>query len=88
MSICNMNPNEFADELDLTLEDEIMVKGVEFAKYTDKNDNTRYHLVDDEGYVHPEILKEVYSSGNYTLARTSTGDKEVMVDDDGIHDHW
>lgn len=80
--------DSLADQLDLDFEEEMMVKGVEFAKFTDEDDEVRYHLIYPDGHLDPMSLSEVYSRGNYTLARTRQGDMEVMVDDDGVHEHW
>lgn len=83
-----VTPESLANEIGLTLEEFVMVKGVEFAKYTDSTGDTRYHLVYPDGHVNTMSLAEVYSEGNLTKARTRKGDMEVMVDDDGIHEHW
>ena len=83
-----MTPEELAEKLDLTLEGRELVAGVEFAEYTDEDGKTRYHLIYPNGYVDTMSLVDVHKDGNYTKARTRKGDRECMVDDDGIHLHW
>lgn len=80
----SMDPREFGEELGITFEGTVMVKGVEFAEYMDEVHGTRYHLMFPDGDIDETILKDVYADGNYTKATLEEGE-EVMVDDDGIH---
>lgn len=83
-----MDKETLAEELDLTLEETVMVKGVEFARYTDSDGKERFHLIYPSGNVETMSLSDVYPEGNYTMGVTRQGDREVMIDDDGIHTNW
>lgn len=81
----HMKPEKLDEELNVTLEGTKMIKGVEIAEYTTGEEETIYHLVYPDGHIDEKALSEVWADGNYTKGRTRKGDKEVMLDDDGIH---
>lgn len=84
----NLTPEEYSESVDLDFLSTTMVKGVEFAKFGDDEGELRYHLIYPDGTVDATWLTEVYSRGNLTLAKTRKNNREVMVDDDGIHDDF
>lgn len=88
MSDETLTPEQFADELDLTLEGRRMLKGVEFAEYTDDDGDSLFTLIYPDGNVDTQTLSAVYADGNLTMGRTRKGDLEVMLDDDGVHRDW
>lgn len=88
MSNEDLTPEEFANDQGLTLESTEFVAGMEVAVYTDEAGETLYTMIYPDGTVDEETLSDVWMSGNYTLGRTRNGDREVMLDDDGVHRDW
>jgi hypothetical protein len=84
----NLTPEEYGESIDIEFLETTMVKGVQFAKFEDNAGELRYHLIYPDGRVDATWLTEVYSEGNLTLAKTRKNNREVMVDDEGIHDDF
>lgn len=79
--------DEIDERTDFEFNGTEMVKGVEFAELEDEGD-LFYVLVYPDGRVHREVLQDPRSRGNFTLATRESDGREVMVDDDGIHEEW
>lgn len=83
-----MTPEEFSNELGFEFTGTEMVAGVGIALLIDYDGEERYHLVYPNGEVNTHPLSEVWKDGNYTKGITRHGDREVMIDDDGVHQNW
>jgi hypothetical protein len=83
-----MLPEKLAEKLEIEFIRTEMVAGVEVALYKDDDGNERYHLVYPDGTVNTMSLSRVFKDGNYAKGITRKGDMEVMLDDDGVHEHW
>ena len=70
-----------------TYQENIFVKGMEFLKFETEDGQERYFVHYADGTIDSTQFTDVYPSGNLTIGKKENG-KEVMIDDDGIHNSW